>query len=247
MRAILTYHSIDDSGSPVSMDEDAFRRHVRWLGSGAARVVALRELAGLAGEDDAVALTFDDAFVNFGERAWPLLREHALPVTLFVVAGHVGGTNAWRGRSAPGIPTLPLLGWDAIAGLAEQGVALGAHSRTHPDLRGLDGAALADEIAGSADRLAAATGHRPEVFAYPYGWWSPAAVAVAATSYRLACTTEHRPLAAREDPYRLPRLDAFYFRRAGLEAWGSSLFRTRVRVRGALRRLKALASPGHAA
>ena len=38
MRAILTYHSIDESGSPISVDPDAFRRHVRWLASGRVRV-----------------------------------------------------------------------------------------------------------------------------------------------------------------------------------------------------------------
>ena len=34
MRAVLTYHSIDDSGSPISVRRDAFQRHVKWLASG---------------------------------------------------------------------------------------------------------------------------------------------------------------------------------------------------------------------
>jgi peptidoglycan/xylan/chitin deacetylase (PgdA/CDA1 family) len=247
MRAILTYHSIDDSGSPVSVDEAAFRRHVAWLASGAVRVVRLAELPEVAPEVDAVALTFDDGFVNFGDRAWPPLRERALPVTLFVVADQVGRTNAWGGREAPGIPVLPLLAWSQLGRLAEEGVTLGAHSRTHADLGLLQGEALVEETAGAADRVAAETGRRPEAFAYPYGHWSDAVVASVARSYRWGCTTEHRLLAAREDPYRLPRLDAFYFRRGGLDGWGSAGFRTGVRIRGALRRLRALATAGRAA
>ena len=34
MRAILTYHSIDDSGSPISIAPADFRRHLDWLTSG---------------------------------------------------------------------------------------------------------------------------------------------------------------------------------------------------------------------
>jgi peptidoglycan/xylan/chitin deacetylase (PgdA/CDA1 family) len=246
VRAILTYHSIDDSGSPVSVDEAALRRHVAWLASGAVRVVGLEDIATLADDAEAVALTFDDAFANFAERAWPLLREHALPVTLFVVSECVGGTNAWQGRDAPGIPTLPLLGWDALERLAAEGVTLGAHGRTHADLRSVAGAALQDEIAGSAERIAAVTGRRPLTFAYPFGACSPAAEAAAARVYRCACTTEHRPLEPRENPHRLPRLDAWYFRRGGLETWGSTAFRARLWARGRLRRLRALAATGGA-
>ncbi|TFG50637.1 MAG: polysaccharide deacetylase, partial [Gemmatimonadales bacterium] len=44
MRAILTYHSIDDSGSPISVAPEQFRAHVRWLQSGVIRVVPLAEL-----------------------------------------------------------------------------------------------------------------------------------------------------------------------------------------------------------
>jgi hypothetical protein len=51
MRAILTYHSIDDSGSPISVDRAAFREHVTFLASGAVRVT---DIAGvLAQPEDA--------------------------------------------------------------------------------------------------------------------------------------------------------------------------------------------------
>jgi peptidoglycan/xylan/chitin deacetylase (PgdA/CDA1 family) len=241
MRAILTYHSIDDSGSPVSVSEPQFRRHVAWLASGVVRVVGLKEIAALPREANAVALTFDDGFVNFAERAWPLLRAHALPVTLFVVTDGAGGTNAWGGRADPGIPTLPLLDWDALARLGAEGVALGAHGRTHADLRTVHGAALEDEVAGAAERVAARTGRRPAAFAYPYGALSEGAVEAAARAYSLACTTQHRVLPTRLNPLLLPRLDAFYFRAGGLDGWGTAAFRARIRARGALRRLRRFA------
>jgi peptidoglycan/xylan/chitin deacetylase (PgdA/CDA1 family) len=239
MRAILTYHSIDESPSAISVSPDAFRRHVAWLASGAVRVVSLEELLRLPPDADAVALTFDDGFVNFAEMAAPLLARNRLPATLFVVTEHVGGTNAWGGTCAQDIPTLPLLDWPALGRMAEQGVTIGAHSRTHAHLPELSPAALEDEIGGSADRIERELGVRPAVFAYPYGEANDAVVR-AARDFPLAVTTELRPLAEHDDPRVLPRLDMYYFRTGNwLEAYGSARFRQYLWVRSRARLVRA--------
>ena len=238
MRAILMYHSIDPSGSAISIDEAAFRAHVAFLASGAVRVVPLETLAAGDAPDNAVALTFDDAFTNFASLAWPLLRQHNLPATLYVVTRHPG-TNAWRGKDAAGIPTMPLMDWDAVGRVAQEGVALGAHGRTHPNLRTLDDAALQDELAGSADDLEQRTGKRPTSFAYPYGGVTEHIAETASRTFTLGLTTELRPLGASERPMLLPRLDSFYLRDAGrLESWGTPSLGRYLTLRGGLRRLR---------
>jgi len=245
MRAILTYHSVDRSGSAISISEPAFREHVRWLASGAVRVVPLDTVSDPGATDDALAITFDDAFQNFADVAWPLLRSHGLPVTLFAVSDHAGGTNAWRGRETPGIPTLPLMSWEALGRVADEGVALGAHSRTHPDLRLQDDARLDDELAGAADVIAAKTGRRPAAFAYPYGAVDGRVARAAGGHYRLACTTALRPLGARDVPLQLPRLDTYYLRDAArLATWGTTGFRRWLVVRAGLRRARAALTGG---
>lgn len=239
MRGILTYHSVDPSGSAISIDEDAFRRHVAWLASGAVRVTTLADLLALGDQEDAVAVTFDDGFANFRATAWPPLRDHGLPVTLFVVTGHVGGTNAWGGREAPGIPTLPLLDWHALGRLAQEGVTLGGHGRTHTDLRGLDDAALADELEGCAAELAARTGAPPTAFAYPYGAENVRVRQAAARRYAHAVTTELRALRGVEAPHALPRLDVYYLQARGrLEGWGGAAFRRYLWLRSGARRFR---------
>ena len=244
MRAILTYHSVDDSGSPISVDRSAFREHAAFLATGAVRVLDVPGLLAAPEDAQAVALTFDDAFANFASEAWPLLRDRGLPATLFVVSGHAGGTNDWGGRTQRGIPTLPLLDWDALGRLAEEGVTLGAHSRTHPDLRRVDGAALTDEVAGSAETIRARTGRTPETFAYPYGLLD-ARVVAAASGYRHACTTEMRALRGGEPPHRLPRLDAYYLRGRGrLARWGTTALAGYLRFRSAARGLRAALGGG---
>ena len=241
MRAILTYHSIDRSGSPISIPPETFEAHLRWLISDRVRVVSIDELMMLPADADAVALTFDDAFENFATEAWPRLRVHGLSTALFVVSGRVGGFNEWeRGRSRS-VPRLPLLGWEDLGRLATEGVRLGAHSRTHPDLTGLSPSAAVDEMAGSSDDIRQHTGVAADAFAYPFGRVTPAIAKLAEGGFRWALTTDLRWLNPVEAPMLLPRLDAYYFQcPERLEAWGSWRFRTFVGWRAAGRRVRAM-------
>ena len=240
MRGILTYHSIDDSGSPISLKLDAFKRHVEWLTSGAAAVLPLEQLPSAAAESDAVAVTFDDGFENFADHAWPLLRDAGLPVTLFVATLCVGGTNAWGGREEDGIPTLPLCNWDALRGMIEEGLVLGSHSRTHASLTGVTDERLADELAGSFADLELRTGVRPRTVCYPYGDVDARVLEAAREHYALGCSTEFLPLEEGAEALALPRLDAYYWRdSAGLPGWGSGAFRGRLWLRGRARGLRA--------
>ena len=186
-----------------------------------------------------MALTFDDGFVNFAEVAWPLLRHHDLPVTLFVATERVGTNNAWTGADERGIPTLPLLDWDAIARMVDKGLTLGSHSRTHRHLTELSDAELKVELEGSADEIERRTGVRPTTFCYPYGSHDERVAKAALAVYPFACTTELRTLRASEDPSRLPRLDVHYYRTSKrLAAWGSGSFRRHLWLRSQARRLR---------
>jgi peptidoglycan/xylan/chitin deacetylase (PgdA/CDA1 family) len=230
MKAILTYHSIDDSGSVISVDRATFSAHVHWL----ARHVAIVPLEDIvtASEANTVALTFDDGFQNFADAALPLLREHGMPATVFVATDHVGHTNRWSAGTVPVVPELPLMSWDVLGRLGEHGITVGSHTRTHPNLRRTSKARLDAEIREAADVINSELGRRPATFAYPYGEFDDASVKLARSTYALACTTELRAVDAADDCLLLPRLDAYYFRRAGvLEQFGTPSFRRFLWVR----------------
>jgi peptidoglycan/xylan/chitin deacetylase (PgdA/CDA1 family) len=247
VRAILTYHSVDPSGSPISIDAGVFRRQVTWLASGRVQVVNLAQLLRLSDETCAVALTFDDGFANFATEAAPLLRDRGLPATLFVVTDHVGRDNRWRGGGDAGVPALPLLDWDALGRLHEAGVTIGAHTRTHPRLTRLDRPMLEAELAGAAAEIERRLGERPETLAYPYGDVDNQVARAAAACYQWACTTELRPLSNAESRFRLPRLDSWYLQDpAWLAHWGSPQFRAWLWCRRQGRRLRAALAPSPA-
>ncbi len=247
MRAILTYHSIDGSGSPVSVHPEVFEHQVSWLASSGVDVVPLADLLSRPPDASACAITFDDAFLNFQEVAWPVLRSHGLPVTLFVVSGHAGGTNAWGGVTDGTVPTLPLMDWDALGLVAEQGVLLGAHTHTHPRLPALQDPDLEDELARCQAEIAAHTGTRPSALAYPYGEVDGRVATAAARHYSFGVTTRLAPLGGGESPLQLPRLDAYYFREGGrLEAWGTASFERYVAFRRGLRSVRRVLTRGRA-
>lgn len=236
MKAILTYHSIDDSTSPISVTPATFLEHVRWLARSDIAVVPLERLTALPHGVDAVAITFDDGIANITTTAIPALAEHGFPATVFVVSERAGTTNAWHGRPDRGIPVLPLLSWDALARMGEVGITIGSHTRSHAALAGIDAGSLYDEVEESAATILRRTGMRPHAFAYPYGSVDAAAAAAVRHSYRVACTTRLALLAPSDDAALLPRLDAYYFRRPGrLAEWGSARFAARIRTRAAAR------------
>jgi peptidoglycan/xylan/chitin deacetylase (PgdA/CDA1 family) len=235
MRAVLTFHSIDGSGSVISIDPVEFRRQLEWLAGSRVKVVSLDRLASETG--DSVALTFDDAFANFATEAWPVLESLGLPATVFVPTGHVGGTNAWE--SGGPLPVLPLMDWATLGRLVDSGLELGSHGVTHADLRRVSDAELVDELEASGTMLRDKTGFRATMLAYPYGAVDDRSADATRSRYAMAFTTEFRDVGGVEDAGRMPRLDACYFRRPGLlEQFGTEWFRRFVARRRGLRRIR---------
>ena len=243
MKAILTYHSIDDSESPISLSVATFRRHARFLAEGRIAVVPLQDILDVDPRRDAVAITFDDGFSNFATEAWPVLRSHGLPATVFIAVEHVGRTNRWREGSGPPVPELPLMDWDTLGRMADAGVAIGSHTRTHADLRRLPADRLAEEVEGAADALRRRLGVEAVTFAYPFGAWDAPSREAVGRVHSIAVTTRLAVLPSRGDidPLLLPRLDAYYYRRVGrLERWGAPSFRAHLRLRRAARSVRTM-------
>jgi peptidoglycan/xylan/chitin deacetylase (PgdA/CDA1 family) len=239
VRAILTYHSIDSSGSPISVAPAAFLRHIDWLASGRVQVATIPELLTMRDDRDAVALTFDDGFENFETVAAPLLLRHRLPATVFVVSGYVGRTNAWGHGRGAALPRVRLMDWRAVRRIAAAGFTVGAHTATHANLAGLPPEAVEREVTRSIAAIQAVV-VRPALFAYPYGAVSAAATSIVAAAFDAACTTEFRCLSRGDAAPLLPRIDMYYFQRPdSLDAWGTSRFSWYLRARGQARRMRA--------
>lgn len=255
---VLTYHrviqpDVDQFPGLVSASPEGFIEQLEALGRrftfiGLERVLD-RADGGRPIPPRSLAVTFDDAYRDFAETAWPALRRLGIPVALFVPTAYpdhdepfwwdrlyaalmgtarteplgtaVGDlalatpadrTAAYRalrghlrslahpaamaevGRLvvALGDPRLgsSVLSWDDLRRLAEDGVMLAPHSRTHPLLDRVTPEVLDVEVAGSREDLVREIGSAPAALAYPAGSYSRAVVErVRELGIRVAFTT----------------------------------------------------------
>lgn len=236
---ILTYHSLDDTGSVISTSPRVFREQMDWLAAEGVPVVPLTRIRETPG---AVAITFDDGFRNFLNEAVPILQKHRFPATVFVVAGFCGGWNDWPSQPHDnGIPKLPLMNWEEVGEAATAGMAIGCHTVSHPYLSRLAIGDLEDELHRSRAEIERRTGRTVESLAYPYGDATSAVRAAASRFYRLAVSTRLDFLEPRSDPLDLPRLDTYYLRgrfwfRGLYKTYGTAYLSARRCMRG-LRRM----------
>jgi peptidoglycan/xylan/chitin deacetylase (PgdA/CDA1 family) len=211
---ILMYHRVADRVegplAPYTVTPHAFEEQLMCLadsGYGSASLddwrAAVDARQPLPGR--AVILTFDDGYLDFSTNAWPLLQKHGFGAIVFLVADLVGKTNEWdRGLGVE----LPLMDWDAILRLQEEGAAFGAHSATHPALTGLTNVDIVREAARAREVLRTRLGTTPAAFAYPYGDVDPAvAQLIGGSGYAFGLTCEARRCSVEDSLLLLPRIE----------------------------------------
>jgi peptidoglycan/xylan/chitin deacetylase (PgdA/CDA1 family) len=211
---VLTYHSIEESGSIISTSPETFRRQIKILSENDYCVLPLGKIIEnlIAGEPvspKTIALTFDDGFQNFYSTAFPILAEHGFPATVFLVTEFCGKFNDWSGNP-PDLPRSPLLSWHEIKELQAYGIEFGAHSQTHPDLTAIPTAEAEWEIIGSKLVIEDMLGEKVNIFAYPYGKFDSSVKAVAEKNYRAACSVKLGKICPASNLFTLERIDSYY-------------------------------------
>lgn len=171
MPLVLMYHSVavyDEDPYEVTISPQRFERHMRWLRSRGLRGVSLADLLTARAEGRGrglVGLTFDDGYQDFVTNAMPILQRYGFTATAFVLAGRLGGHNAW---DAPG-PHKALLTANQVRQAAQSGMEIGSHGLEHVSLPEADDTQLNAETVRSRAILQELTGQQIRGFCYPYG------------------------------------------------------------------------------
>ena len=194
---ILMYHSIGplrEGFDPfLNISPEMFEDHLRWLSRRGYTPVYLADWIeycrdGKPLPEKPVVLTFDDGYRDTAEFGFPLLRKYGFKGTLFLVTDHVGGTNTW---DLPlGVSEQPLMTTDEVCYWAANGIEIGSHSRSHPDLRTSSAETIEEELKESRGQLEQLLDRPVNTFAYPYGYFDSRAPETARRVYDAALTCD---------------------------------------------------------
>lgn len=110
-----------------------------------------------------IAITIDDAYLSILENAWPRLKAANIPFTMFISAeplNHgIGGYMTWQ--------QVRTMARDPL-------VTIGHHAHTHDHLLYMSPAKAAEDIETATEVYQKELGKIPDIFAYPFGEFSPA-------------------------------------------------------------------------
>ena len=170
---VLMYHKI--APAPVTTNLPAlyvrpfeFDRQMAELTGAGLTCVPYEEVVEAVGAGKCgFCVTFDDGFRNVFERALPILQMRGLRAMQFIVAGLIGGEDAWD--RAIGEPPQALMDEGMIREWLAAGHEIGSHTLTHPHLPALPREQARAEIVDSKRRLEDRFGVPIKHFCYPYG------------------------------------------------------------------------------
>jgi len=215
----LNYHEarddVRDYPDPYAVDSAALVAQFSWLKGNGYTPVSLQQIiaARQGGQPlpaKAVLLTFDDAYLSFYTRVYPLLREFNYPVVLGVVGRWIdhpqNGPMMYGEKGSVSSATFPT--WKQLREMADSGlVELASHTYdlhhgilANPQLN-LEPAAttrlydastgayeddaswrerVRNDLANNSSVITRETGHKPRAVVWPYGAYNKALIALSA-------------------------------------------------------------------
>ena len=173
---ILAYHHVSSTTpASTSVTREQFDAHLDYIADHGYTVWPLKTListlrAGQPVPDNAIALTFDDAYQSVFTAVHPRMQARGWPYTVFVNTAAIDAKHA------------PYMSWQQLRQLVKSGVDIGNHSHGHAHLvpRLSDESAHAwrtraiMDIEKAQTRIEQELETSPDLFAYPYGEYSSA-------------------------------------------------------------------------
>jgi peptidoglycan/xylan/chitin deacetylase (PgdA/CDA1 family) len=167
---ILSYHNFSESrADKMTVTAAAFEEQMKFLKDKGYHVITLDQLYDFLDfkiqiPKKSVVITIDDGWRSAYDIAFPILKKHGYPATLFVYTALITGSKT-------------TLNWDLINEMAGQGIDLQCHTRTHRRLTAPTPKesfkeyfeAIEKELLDAARTIKMRTNREVRYLAYPFG------------------------------------------------------------------------------
>ncbi len=168
----LFYHRIADSQpNPWTTSRAVFARQIEWMQQHL-DLISLGELQRRLVEGNrrpAVCITFDDGYSENCDWALPYLIERGVPVTYFIATQLILDGSPFPHDAQRGEPLRPHTPGEILQ-LADAGVEIAGHTRTHADLGAIQcEERLLDEIVLGKQETERLSGRPARYFSFPFG------------------------------------------------------------------------------
>lgn len=205
---ILVYHRIEPGwvwGSTWAKPRQ-FSKHLTHLkGLGMVPVTLERKISHPDLENE-FAVGFDDALQCLHHHALPVLEEHGVPATFFVVSGFIGKSSSWDVYRQQHMNT------EEIRSLLDSGHQIGSHTVTHPDLTRIPEKRVLEELEESKKSLENIFGVEVAFLSYPFGRFDSRILRIAQEcGYKAAITINHALKATSRDSFAVPSYAVYVF------------------------------------
>jgi peptidoglycan/xylan/chitin deacetylase (PgdA/CDA1 family) len=193
---ILTYHDINRRFRVgiTRVTPTAFRMQMEWMSQANYQSIPVSEIASLLDRSRRLfSITFDDAYSDLRDTAFPVLQRLGCRATLVVIAGFTGRSNLWEVRL--GGPKLQHMDWARIREWVETGHEVASHGYSHQCLTGLTSKDLDHEIKDSKAEIEDNLGVEVQTFVPPFGRLNDRILDIIADyGYRIVCMNTPTPL-----------------------------------------------------
>jgi len=210
---VLFYHRVaDQHPNGWTISNARFQAQVEWLQQ-RFEIVTLEEgqrrIAAEQNDRPTVCITFDDGYADNCTTAIPWLLDHDIPFTYFVASNHVQSGEPFAHDIQCGQPLAPNTALQ-LREMAQAGVEIGAHTRTHADLGKMTSEeVIYDEIVGSKRDLESLIDRPVRYFAFPFGLPEN----LSTTAFRVAFQAGLWGVCSAYGGYNLPDDDSFHLQR----------------------------------
>ncbi len=200
---ILAYHSISNEIVPdETVTPDEFERQLQYIEENY-KVISLEEAIGYLQRDiekasGSIVITFDDGYSDNYYNAYPLLKKHNFPATIFLITGFIKNNGG------------KYLSPSQIHEMKNDNISFGSHTVSHRVLTNLTKEEIVREIRGSKDMLESQLGQRINFFSYPVGtrvdFNDEIEEVVKACKYSCACSNMYGMNGKNDDIFALKRI-----------------------------------------